>query len=237
MRRSRFTAFLLLSPLCVFGQSDRGTITGAVADTTGAVVASASVEVRNVQTGALYQAATSTTGNYTLAQLPTGTYQLTVTVPGFKRFVRENLLLPVAQTLRVDAVLEVGASSESVTVAAESPLLKTESGELSHNVGTDALDNLPVLGIGSGASSAGIRNPYAVLQVLPGSDWRPDTSIRLNGMPSNTEAMRIEGQDATNGLYSTQSQTQPSVDAIEEFAVETSNYAAEYGQVGGVSLM
>ncbi len=233
MRRSIYSFCLLLCALPAFGQSDRGTITGTVADTTGAVVASAAIEVRNVETGAVYQAATSTTGNYTLTQLPTGTYQLTVTVPGFKKFVRENLLLPVAQTLRVDAVLEVGANSESVTIAAESPLLKTESGELSHNVGTESLDNLPVLGIGSSASSAGIRNPYAVLQVLPGSDWRPDSSIRINGMPSNTEAMRIEGQDATNGLYSTQSQTQPSVDAIQEFAVETSNYAAEYGQVGG----
>ena len=219
--------------LAAFAQSDRGTITGTIADPAGAVVANAPVQARNVETGAVYQAASSTTGNYTLSQLPTGTYEITVSVPGFKKFVRSDLLLPVAQTLRIDVVLEVGANTESVTVTEASPLLKTESGELSHNVATDTMDNLPVLAIGSGASSAGIRNPYAVLQLLPGSDWRPDSSIRLNGMPSNTQAMRIEGQDATNGLFSTQSQTQPSVDAIQEFAVETSNYAAEYGQVGG----
>src|SRR6185312_1763808 len=95
------------------------------------------------------------------------------------------------------------------------------------------MNNLPVLGIGAGASVAGIRNPYAVLQLLPGADWRPDVSVRINGMPANTESMRIEGQDATNGLITTQSMTQPSVDAIQEFAVETSNFAAEFGQVGG----
>ncbi|HJT86724.1 MAG TPA: carboxypeptidase-like regulatory domain-containing protein, partial [Bryobacteraceae bacterium] len=216
-----------------FGQSDRGTITGTVSDSTGAVVAGAPVQAKQQETGAVYQAATSTTGNYTLSQLPTGTYELTIAVPGFKKWVRENLALPVAQTLRIDAVLEVGSATESVTVAAAAPLLKTESGELSHNVSTENLDNLPVLGIGAAASTAGIRNPYAVLQVLPGADWRPDTSVRLNGLPSNTESLRIEGQDSTNGLIYTQSMTQPSVDAIQEFAVETSNFAAEFGQVGG----
>src|SRR6185312_10184207 len=95
------------------------------------------------------------------------------------------------------------------------------------------MNNLPVLGIGAAASGAGIRNPYAVLQLLPGADWRPDSSVRINGMPSNTESMRIEGQDATNGLINQQSMTQPSIDAIQEFAVETSNFAAEFGQVGG----
>ena len=229
----RLTLGLMFCVLAAFGQSDRGTITGTVADSTGAVVANAPIEARNVDTGAVYRAGSSMTGNYTLSQLPTGTYELSVMVPGFKRFVRQGIVLPVAQTVRIDIGLDLGAASESVTITAEAPLLKTESGELSHNVNTDSLNNLPVLGIGAGASSAGIRNPYAVLQVLPGSDWRPDSSIRLNGMPSNTEAIRIEGQDATNGLYSTQSQTQPSVDAIQEFSVETSNYAAEYGQVGG----
>jgi hypothetical protein len=233
MRPLTVLAWVLMFVSAAFSQSDRGTITGTVSDPAGAVVANAAIQAKQLETGAVYQAATSGTGNYTLSQLPTGTYELTVNVPGFKRFVRQNLVLPVAQTLRIDATLEVGSNTESVTVAAAAPLLKTESGELSHNVTTETMNNLPVMGIGSGASSAGIRNPYAVLQVLPGADWRPDTSIRLNGLPSNTEAMRIEGQDSTNGLIYTQSMTQPSVDAIQEFAVETSNFAAEFGQVGG----
>jgi hypothetical protein len=70
-------------------QSDRGTITGTVSDPAGAVVAGAPIEARNVETGAVYQAATTATGNYTLAQLPTGTYELTVTVTGFKKYVRQ----------------------------------------------------------------------------------------------------------------------------------------------------
>jgi hypothetical protein len=219
--------------LSALAQSDRGTITGTVSDPSGAVVANAPISAKQLETGATFQAGTSATGNYTLSQLPTGTYELTVSQPGFKRFVRQNLQLPVAQTLRIDVILEVGANTESVTVTEAAPLLKTESGELSHNVTTDSMNNLPVMGIGAAASGAGIRNPYAVLQLLPGADWRPDTSIRMNGMPSNTEAMRIEGQDSTNGLIYTQSMTQPSVDAIQEFAVETSNFAPEFGQVGG----
>jgi len=226
-------ALIFAFAVSLFAQSDRGTITGTVTDPAGAVVAAAPVEARNVQTGAVYQAAASTTGNYTLSQLPTGTYELSVTVPGFKKFVRQNIVLPVAQTVRIDVALEVGSAAESVTVTEASPLLKTESGELSHNVRTDQLNNLPVLGIGASASQAGIRNPYAVMQLLPGSDWRPDNSVRLNGLPSNTQALRIEGQDSTNGLINTQSMTQPSVDAIQEFAVQTSNYAAEFGQAGG----
>ena len=224
--------FFLLAAVA-FAQSDRGAITGTISDPAGAVVSGAAIEVRNMETGAVYQVGSSATGNYVVA-LPTGTYELSVMAAGFKKYARENLTVPVAQTLRIDVVLEVGAATESITVSEAAPLLKTESGELSHNVSTNTLDNLPVLGIGAGAGVAGIRNPYAVLQVLPGADWRPDRSIRVNGMPSNSESLRLEGQDTTNGIASaTQSQTQPSVDAIEEFAIQTSNYAAEFGQAGG----
>src|SRR5579875_1664917 len=163
-----FTAFLLLGAAALLAQGDRGTITGTVSDPAGAVVPGASIQVRQLETGAVYQAGSSATGNYTLSQLPTGTYELTVAVPGFKKFVRQNLFLPVAQTLRIDVMLEVGSSAESVTVTEAAPLLKTESGELSHNVSTDTMNNLPVLSIGSSASVAGIRNPYAVLNLLPG---------------------------------------------------------------------
>jgi hypothetical protein len=130
-------------------------------------------------------------------------------------------------------VLEVGSNTESVTVTEAAPLLNTESGELSHTVSTNTMNNLPVMSIGAAAGSSGIRNPYSVVQLLPGTTYSPDVAIRVNGLPANTQAMRIEGQDATNGWYSAQSQTQGSVDAMQEFAVQTSNYAAELGQAGG----
>jgi hypothetical protein len=219
--------------LTTLAQSDRGTITGTVADPAGAVVAGAPVEIKNVENGAVYQAGTSATGNYTLAQLPAGQYELSVSVPGFKKYVRQHIQVDVAETYRIDVVLEVGSNTESVTVTEAAPLLKTESGELSHTVTTDTMNSLPVMSIGASAGSSGIRNPYAVVQLLPGTTYSPDVAIRVNGLPANTQAMRIEGQDATNGWYSVQSQTQGSVDAIQEFAVQTSNYAAELGQAGG----
>ena len=85
-----------------------------------------------------------------------------VTVAGFKKFVRQGLNLEVRQTLRIDAKLEVGAATESVTVNEAAPLLKTESGELSHNVTAERADELPMGQIG------GIRNMLTVAQLLPG---------------------------------------------------------------------
>src|SRR5258705_6768250 len=116
----RSVALLFLSTalfvLPAFAQSDRGTITGTISDPAGALVAGAAVQGKNIDTGAVYTAASTTTGNYNLSQMPTGTYELTVTVQGFKRYVRPGLVLPVAQTVRVDVTLEVGATSDSVTV-------------------------------------------------------------------------------------------------------------------------
>src|SRR5215470_16839323 len=107
--RSLSIAASIVFSLTALAQSDRGTITGTVADPGGAVVAAAPVEIRNTNNGAVYQAATSATGNYTLSQLPVGEYELSVTVPGFKKFVRKNVVVNVAETYRVDVVLEVGS--------------------------------------------------------------------------------------------------------------------------------
>src|SRR5262252_8396037 len=133
----------------VFAQGDRGAITGTISDPAGAVVAAAVVEARHVETGTAYPVQSTTTGNYTISQLPVGSYDLTVAVPGFKKFVRTALTVQVAQTLRIDVTLEVGNASESVTVTETATLLKTESGELSHNVPTSTVNELPILGIGS----------------------------------------------------------------------------------------
>ena len=226
---------ICLFAFAAFAQGDRGTITGTLSDPAGAVVASASIQAKHVETGTTYDAATTSTGNYTLSQLPAGSYEVTVAVPGFKKYVRQGLTVEVAQTVRIDIALEVGSTQESVTVNAEAPLLKTESGELSHNVTVETLDTLPILGIGaSAAGSSGIRNPTEVAALLPGTYVQANSVIRVNGAPGNTASYRVEGQDASNGqVPATQAQTQPSVDAIQEVTIQTSNFAAEYGQVGG----
>ena len=226
---------LLGAAALLFGQADRGTITGTVADPAGAVVANAAIEARNEATGVTYQAASTSTGNYTIPQLPAGSYAVSVNVPGFKKYTRQGITVEVAQTLRIDIPLEVGAQSESVTVQADAPLLRTESGDISHTVKASNMDELPILGIGAGqAGSSGIRNPYALTQLIPGTMWQANAQVRVNGAPNNTQSFRIEGQDASNtGTPGVQAQTQPSVDAIQEVAVQTSNFAAEYGQVGG----
>ena len=232
MRAISFVTVLTMAT--AFAQSDRGTITGTISDPAGAVVASAPVEARNVETGTTFQAATSATGNYTLSQLPAGPYQILVTVPGFKKFIRQNIVVSVAGTSRVDVALEVGSATESVTVNEAAPLLKTESGELSHNMTTDKVNNLPVINLGFGNALGNVRNPLQAITLVPGSFFTNDNSLRVNGMPANTQAIRIEGQDATNGQSRQANQVnQASLDAVQEVTVQTSNYAAEYGQAGG----
>src|SRR5262245_14993985 len=229
-----FSLLFVIVPMS-FAQSDRGTITGTVSDQTSAVIPGASIVAVNGETGAKYETISTETGNYTLTQVPPGVYSLTVELPGFKKYVRQGITVLVAQTLRIDIPLEVGADTDDVTVSADAPLLRTESSDVSHNVKSARLDELPILGIGGTLSgSAGIRNPYAMVQLIPGSTWTPNSLVRLNGTPANTQSFRIEGQDASNsGTPGVPAQSQPSVDAIQEVAIQTSNYAAEYGQVGG----
>src|SRR5689334_13219620 len=170
--------------LAALAQSDRGTMTGTISDPAGAVVANAAIEARNTGTGAVYPVASSATGNYTIVQLPAGTYELNVTVPGFKKFVRAGLVIQAAQTIRVDAVMEVGSATESVTVTEAATLLKTESGELSNTVSTKTMDTLPLLSVGQ--NSSGIRNPFNIVALLPGAFFQPSPSftgptVRING--------------------------------------------------------
>src|SRR5881296_2111545 len=234
MRKLQLIVWLFVFSHAASAQTDRGTITGTVSDATGAVIPGATIEAKNVATGAVYQAGSTETGNYTLAQLPAGTYELSVNLPGFRRFVRPGIVVEVARTIRIDAQLQVGAATEAVTVEAESPLLKTESGELSHNIATDQLNNLPVVTLPGVGGLGNIRNPLQAVTLLPGASFANDNTLRINGMPNSSQSIRVEGQDATNGMWRQQNQiNQAGIDAIQEVAVQTSNYAAEYGQAGG----
>ena len=134
MRIFAVTLCALFFAALAFPQAGTGTITGTVVDPAGAVVAGAQVEVKDTDTGVLYPTVTTNTGAYTTINLPPGGYSVTVTVPGFKKFVRSGMNLAVAQTLGIDVSLEVGATNDSVTVSAEASLLKTENGDVAHNI-------------------------------------------------------------------------------------------------------
>ncbi|PWU07916.1 MAG: hypothetical protein C5B51_08705 [Terriglobia bacterium] len=233
---SLFFVFFFLT-VGAFGQSDRGTITGTVSDPAGAVVANAGIEVKNSETGLVYQTTTTETGNYTLAQVPAGQYEMTVTAPGFKKYIRENIALSVAQVVRLDVALEVGATTESITISAEVSLLKTESGEMSHTIQAQHLVDLGLLGIGGTfSSSQGMRFYQAEIALIPGASAPASGfvfGVRVNGAPNGTQRTQIDGMDGTNQINAVQAGTGASVDAIQETAIQTSNFAPEFGSVGG----
>ena len=239
MRAVLATAVVFLTGICAFSQANNGTITGTISDPAGAVVPGAVVEVKNAETGVVTRGGTSATGNYVLSA-PAGTYELTVNVPGFKKFVQQNVQVVVATDTRKDVTLQVGTANEVITVEDTAPLLKTESGEVSHRVTTNDLDNLPVLTISGGSwfgatAMGNLRNPLASSTLLPGVTFGNDQMLVVNGLPSNSESIRIDGQDATGTIWKViqQNSQAGSVDAIQEVSVQTSNFAAEYGQVGG----
>lgn len=225
----------LMVPVAAFSQTANGTITGTVTDPAGAAVGGASVVVTNAGTGVETQTVSTPTGAYTAPNLPVGSYSVTVAASGFKRYTRAGLSLAAAQILEINVPLEIGATTESVTVTAEASLLKTESGDVAHNITVQQLDELPVLGIGGlNAGSSGVRNPYNSTIFIPGVSYVANTTMIINGAPTNTAAYRVEGMDNTNHTVSFALQeNQPSADAIQEVAVQTSNYAPEYGQAGG----
>src|SRR5258708_3962231 len=145
-----FCPFLFSS--VAYGQGVTGSLTGTVTEPAGAVVANATVEARNTETGVTYPAATTTAGNYTISQLPVGTYEISVKVPGFKTYNHTNLALAAAAVLREDVTLQVGTASDSVTVNEAASLLSTENADVAHNITVNQLDSLPILGIGTAAA-------------------------------------------------------------------------------------
>ena len=110
-------ALLILSASAAFGQTGLATVTGTITDQSGAPVPNAPVVIRSSDTGTTFQGASSSTGNYTVSQLPVGDYELSVTVAGFKKYTHTNFHLAAGQTMGEDIALQVGQTTDSVTVS------------------------------------------------------------------------------------------------------------------------
>lgn len=241
MSKSITVFCLLFFSVAAFAQNDRGTITGTVLDPANAVVPNANVVAINAS-GVEFKTVSTGTGNYTIPSLPAGVYKLTVDAAGFKKFAQENIQVQVSQSIRIDANLQVGSATDTVTITAEAPLLKTENAEQSTVVSTDMVNKLPLNFGGGGSSTGAVRDPFAFNILSPGvvqnTSLAGSDYVQINGIPASGFGMfrvQVEGQDATssNDPNWTSTVSHGSVDMIQEFSLQTSNFAAEYGQAAG----
>ena len=128
------TIFCLLFTFAAFAQSDRGTITGIVTDPSSAAVAGAKIEVRNTDNGNKFDATTNTAGIFTVTSVPSGKYNVTISAPGFKTASETGVEVLLDQTVKLTVALEIGQTSDTVSVVAQVDMLKTDNAELSMNV-------------------------------------------------------------------------------------------------------
>src|ERR1700730_3372873 len=237
MMRWSFALTLILVPHSVWAQSISGTILGSVQDSTGGAVPGATVTIVNSETDLTRAATTNSAGEYDAPSLPPGTYVISVEMKGFKRVSLSGVRLNVDQKARVDLKLEVGDLAESVQVQAAVPLVQSDSSELGVTVNESQIKELPLNGRDFVQLT---RLIPGVTRGVPGSNndgasnegWRMSSTISANGMRTRDNNFLLDGID-NNELNLNTVIIFPSVDAIEEFKVQTSTYSAEFGRANG----
>ncbi len=203
----------------------QGSILGAVVDTSQAALPGATVVVRNLDTGITQEAVASATGDFEVLALPIGPYSVTVSMPGFKTWRMERLVLSLGQRSRIAPVLEVGDVSEEVTVEAGAPLLQTERSSVQTVIEMKQIRELPL----------STRNPVVLVNLVPGMRFTGSGGPELGstvqgfGMRSNQTEFQLDGLNANAGMDEG-GMTIPNVDTIAEFSVETSSFSAENGR-------
>lgn len=224
---SAIALFVFFAP-SLPAQTVLGTITGRVLDPSGAAAPGASVSATNVETALARKTTTTEAGNYVLSQLPVGTYELTIEAAGFKRVVRKNLPLNVAQTLTVDVTLEVGQVDQSVEVSADITTLQTSTSDLGTTIQRNKLMDLPLFVGGA------VRNLEQFIFLVPGVTGNTNDT-QISGSPNRAKEVLIDGI-ASTGIESggiIPGSTRPSVETIGEFKLVRANFNAEYGRTGG----
>jgi hypothetical protein len=230
---------LFLCPL-MRAQSFYGAIVGTVTDTNGAVVSNATVTATNLGTNEKHTVSTNSAGEYRIVSLVPAQYKVEVSAPNFKRFVQGNVTVQVDNTSTLNAQMDVGATSETITVTSEAPLLETESGSVGSQVEGQVVQAMPLNG----------RNAMNLLALVPGVVPQSSTqgaaannavihtyvngwgNYSIGGGIANESANFLDGAPNnmlggnTPGLILTQ-------DMVQEFKVESGAVSAEFGRFGG----
>jgi hypothetical protein len=225
------TIVALLATITISAQTFTGSVSGTVADQSGAAVNNATVTITATATGLVRTATTGSDGEFNFAALPPGEYKIRITASGFAP--REiTAQLSVSQQLRLDAQLRVGTATEVLNITASEGGLavETQNSQLSSVVSQKQVSELPLI----------TRNPYDLVALSAGATDGPDrgsgnqrgAGIAVNGQRSQSSNFVLDGGENNDTFTSRHGQNVP-LDAIQEFRVQTNNYTAEYGRGAG----
>lgn len=219
---------LTVAAVPVHAQVDRGTITGTISDSTGAVVPGVQVVATNPATGQIYRAVTNSAGIYNLLNLPIATYDITYSKADYSTFIRRGVAIQVQQTAQINAQLRVGAQKQTVTVTA-APMLKLNT-EVGTNMTSQEVSTLPLTAYQGRDITA---FAFAVTPTVTGTDYQG----QVGGSQADTKEVLINGTSADASRVGHIGESEPPMDAVGQFQVDTSGISAAAGRTGGGAFL
>ena len=234
LNRMLWPAIFLQAALSVAALAqDTASITGTVTDPSGAAIAGAQVTVSNTEHGITRNAASNSSGDFLFAALPIGSYNITVSSAGFKKYQAKDVVLTVAEKARVNVALQVGTiSTEVIVQGAEVAQVETQSSDLGDTVSGKEVSQLELNGRDFTqlvALSPGVTNQSGSDEGEPGAST---VAFSINGGRTEYNNFEIDGGDALDNGSNETLNVYPSIDAIAEVKVLTSNFGAQYGRNG-----
>ncbi|MGE0105057.1 MAG: carboxypeptidase regulatory-like domain-containing protein [Blastocatellales bacterium] len=227
------SVILLIGPSVLAQTAGSATLRGTVRDQNGAVVPNASVTLVNVRTNFERKLTTGDEGTYVFPALDPGTYTVRIEASGFKSLTQSNVSLSPSDTRALDLTLEIGATSETVTISGTIEEIKTETGEKSNTITAAQIENLSIIS----------RSSLELLRILPGVVAPDQSSYQIVGF-GDASAYAVNGQRGTNNNVSVDGSRVIDIgcncgsivslnnDMVQEVSIKTSNYAAEHGNSG-----
>jgi hypothetical protein len=229
---SFFAAVVLALPIAGYAQTERGTITGVVMDSSKAAVPGVSIKVINTATNTETNIVSSESGSYSATNLPPGTYKIEATLQGFQTSNVEGIIVNAGTTARIDVSLNLGSVTESVNVVAENQTVSTEDAKVATTVSNRLIDELPLVVGGA------MRSPFDLLSTVPEARGSGN-STSLGGGQGGSFGATLDGISVNTNRQADTNETAfltPSLEAITEFQVETNGFKPEFGQAGGGSI-
>jgi hypothetical protein len=227
-----FVAALIASPCVAAAQSERGSISGVIQDSTKSVIPGVTVKVVNTATNATVTVVSSDSGTFTAANLPPGVYRIEASLEGFRSANVEGVRLNAGASARIDVTMDLGAVTETINVVAESTLLQTEDAKVSTNIPNELIDQLPLVVGGA------MRSVFDLVSTIPEAKGST-TNVSLGGGQGGAFGATLDGISVNTNRNADVVETAfltPSVEAITEFSVETNGFKPEFGQAGGGAI-